>query len=71
MSTTLNQTTGGDEWYQIAVVPPAPFDNAYIRVKCADAVGEHTGLPNASLKTHKGASQGGGRGVNFKPVTQD
>jgi hypothetical protein len=34
---TLDQTTGGDEWHTLAVVPLAPADNAYVRINCQGA----------------------------------
>jgi hypothetical protein len=37
VSTTLNQTTGGDEWHLIGAVSLSPSDNAYVRLTCQGA----------------------------------
>jgi hypothetical protein len=36
-STTLSQTTGGDEWHLIGAVLLSPSDNAYVRLTCQGA----------------------------------
>lgn len=33
-STTLDQRSGGDQWHLVAVVPLAPEDGAYVRLRC-------------------------------------
>ncbi len=37
VSTTLNQTTGGDEWHLIGAVPLSPSASAYVRLRCQGA----------------------------------
>ncbi len=36
-TTVLNQSTGGDEWHLVGVVPLAPRQGAYVRLRCDGA----------------------------------